>query len=83
MSICLLWLVPSFGNGILMWLPTLLFNEAYNSAQVYGFMSVLMVIPIAGMIISSLYIDRVSRVLLLKTCLFLSAGPLIFLGVMQ
>ena len=46
-------------------------------------MGVLMVIPVIGMISSSFCIDKVSRVLLLKTCLLFSAGPLILLGVLN
>lgn len=82
-AICLLWLIPSLGNGILIWLPTLLFAENYNTNEVYGFMGVLIVIPIIGMILSSFCIDKVSRVLLLKTCLLFAAGSLITLGVLN
>lgn len=46
-------------------------------------MGMLLVIPVIGMITSSFCIDKVSRILLLRTCLLFAAASLILLGIVK
>ena len=43
-------------------------------------MSILMIIPTIGMFTSALFVDKVGRVLLIKTCLLFSCLPLIVIS---
>lgn len=65
LSLIIVWSAQAFGSGVFLWLPAMMFADKYGESEIYVFMMVLSLIPIASIYTASYFVDTLGRRFLL------------------
>jgi putative MFS transporter len=68
----MLWFFPAFGTGVYVFLPEIMLLKGFTMDQIYILSSYLMIAPMCGIVVSSLFIDTLGRKQVISMCALIS-----------